>query len=496
MRTTPSTLRCVRAPRIALLVTAALGAAWWFGRGRDGPVTHLGHTERNLAIAKVGARTGSDLAVTRARQVFASAERRTELDEAFQLRTAESVRDTLGGMKGAMMKIGQLASYLDQGLPEPVRDTLAQLQADAPPMAPELVADQIRAELGAAPDDVFETWDPVPIAAASIGQVHRAMTTDGRAVAVKVQYPGVDDAIEADLRAADWIFAGLGSAFPGLETGPIIEELRERIIEELDYEREAENQRFFAMHYEDHPFIHVPTVVDELSTRRVLTTELADGVDFATVRTWSQEERDLAAETIYRFAFGSLYRLQAFNGDPHPGNYLFRPGGQVTFLDFGLVKHFAASEVDVFEQLIDTMVIRRDLTAFRTLLRDIGLLRDADRFSDEAVEAYFAHFYDFVLYDGDEYTITPEFASDTVRRMFKADEEHTEVTKAANVPPSFVIIQRINLGLYAIFGDLHATGPWREISEELWPFVDGPPSTPMGEAIQRWREGRRTGTRV
>ncbi len=484
----------VRVPRLLLLAAAGAAAVWWLGRHRPGPghrpVTHLGHAERNLAIARIGARTSGDLAVTRARQVFASAERRTALDEAFQLRTAEAVRDTLGGMKGAMMKIGQLASYLDQGLPEPVRLTLAQLQDDAPPMAPALVADQIRAELGAPPEEVFDTWDPVPIAAASIGQVHRAITKDGRAVAVKVQYPGVDDAIESDLRAADWIFAGLGSAFPGLETGPIVEELRERLVEELDYAREAENQRFFAGHYAGHPFIHVPEVVDELSTRRVLTTELAEGVDFATVRTWSQEERDLAAETIYRFAFGSLYRLQAFNGDPHPGNYLFQPGGKVTFLDFGLVKHFAAEEVEVFEQLIDAMVIRRDITAFRRVLRDVGLLRDADRFSDEAVEAYFAHFYDFVLYDGDEYTITAEFASDTVRRMFKAGEEHTEVTKAANVPPSFVIIQRINLGLYAIFGDLHATGPWREISEELWPFVDGPPSTSMGEAIQRWREER------
>ncbi|MEM9610564.1 MAG: AarF/ABC1/UbiB kinase family protein [Actinomycetota bacterium] len=475
-----------------LLPLLALGGlAWWFGRARSGPVTHMNQGSRNLALAGVGARTGGDLALTRARQVFASAERKVELDEEFQLRTAESVRDTLGGMKGAMMKIGQLASFLDQGLPEPVRLALAELQTSAPPMAPELVAEQIERELGGPPDELFAEWDPVPIASASIGQVHRAMTRDGRAVAVKVQYPGVDDAIEADLRAADWIFGGLGTAFPGLETEAIVDELRERLVEELDYVQEAQNQRFFAEAYAGHPYIHIPEVVPELSTRRVLTSELVDGVDFATARTWSQEERDRAAETIYRFAFGSLYQLRAFNGDPHPGNYLFHPGGRVTFLDFGLVKHFEPSEVEVFEALIETMVLERDIPAFRRVLRDAGLLRESERFSDEAVEDYFAHFYDFVLYDGDEYTITPEFASDTVRRMFRADEEHVELTKSANVPPSFVIIQRINLGLYAIFGDLHATGPWRGISEELWPFVSGPPTTSMGEEIARWERERR-----
>ena len=140
--------------------------------------------------------------------------------------------------------------------------------------------------------------------------------------------------------------------FPGLEPEPLVAELRERLVEELDYRLEAENQRLFADFYRGHPFIHVPEVLDELSTSRVLTTELAEGVRFEVAETWSQEERDLAAESIFRFVFGSLYRLHAFNGDPHPGNYLFRPGGQVTFLDFGLVKRFSHEEVAVLERMI------------------------------------------------------------------------------------------------------------------------------------------------
>ena len=190
---------------------------------------------------------------------------------------------------------------------------------------------------------MFETWDEVPIAAASIGQVHRAITRDGRAVAVKVQYPGVDAAIRADLENTDLLFRLIALAFPGLEPKALVDELRERLIEELDYTIEARNQRLFADYYAEHPFIHVPAVLDELSTARVLTTELATGARFDELMRWSQTERDLAAETLFRFVFRGIYRIAAFNGDPHPGNYLFAPGGRVTFLDFGLVKHYTAT---------------------------------------------------------------------------------------------------------------------------------------------------------
>src|SRR5262249_14747306 len=204
----------------------------------------------------VGARSSAWYAVPRARVASASEEQRETLEAAYQLRTAGHVADALGNMKGALMKIGQMASYLDDGLPEPVRVALASLQQDAPPMAPELCAQVVRAELGADPDRVFAQWDPSPIAAASIGQVHRAVAPDGRPVAVKVQYPGVDDAIRADLVNTDLLFRILGTMFPGLDPAPLVAELRERLTEELDYRTEAANQRFFADAYRDHPFIH------------------------------------------------------------------------------------------------------------------------------------------------------------------------------------------------------------------------------------------------
>ncbi|HWJ98294.1 MAG TPA: AarF/UbiB family protein, partial [Acidimicrobiales bacterium] len=215
---------------------AAGGVVWCRRRGKampsaPGPVGATGRLQRSVVIAGTATKLGGGWAVDRARGVFADAARREELDQARQLKTAEAVAEALGNMKGAMMKLGQMASYLDQGMPEPVREALAELQQDAPPMAPELAAQVIATELGSGPDVLFAEWDPVPIAAASIGQVHRAMTHDGRAVAVKVQYPGVDAAIKGDLDNAGMLFTAMTFLFPGLDPEPLVEELRDRIIE-------------------------------------------------------------------------------------------------------------------------------------------------------------------------------------------------------------------------------------------------------------------------
>jgi predicted unusual protein kinase regulating ubiquinone biosynthesis (AarF/ABC1/UbiB family) len=453
--------------------------------GDGSPIRLVSRVDRTRKMGRMAGRAGATFAVHKARRTFASAERQVELDAAYELKTAEQVAEALGHMKGALMKLGQMASYLDTGLAEPVREALAGLQQDAPPMSAELAAEAIERELGRHPDQLFAEWDPQPLASASIGQVHRAITRDGRAVAVKVQYPGVDQAIRADLDNAGLLFGAVGMMFPGLQPGPLVDEIRARVVEELDYQLEARNQTLFADWYRGHPFIHVPDVVPELSTTRVLTSELAVGARFDELLTWSQEERNLAAETIYRFVFRSLYRLQAFNGDPHPGNYLFRPGGQVTFLDFGLVKHFRPEEVKVFQRMIEAIVLDRDVAAYRRIAEEIGLLKAGLPVTDEQVQEYFGHFYSFVSEDA-EVTITPEWSSQTVQRFFDPTGPYGEIAKAANLPSSFVIIQRINLGLMAILGDLHATANFRRIAEELWPWVDRPPTTEMGDQEAKW----------
>jgi predicted unusual protein kinase regulating ubiquinone biosynthesis (AarF/ABC1/UbiB family) len=458
-------------------------------KASSGPVRFGRRWSRNLRVLQLATRTSGSWVSWKARRTFADAGARREIDTRFEMKTATQITEALGEMKGALMKIGQMASYLDQGLPEHVRAVLAELQHNAPPMSAELAAGVIISELGDSPDQIFAEWDPIPIASASIGQVHRALTHEGNAVAVKVQYPGVAEAIASDLDNASLIFTGLGFLFPGLEQEAIVSELRQRLVEELDYDNEARNQDLFRTAYLDHPTIHVPRVFHEYSTAQVLTTELADGVHWDEMLTWSQDEKNLSAETLYRYAFGSLFRLAAFNGDPHPGNYLFRPGGQITFLDYGLVKRFTPTEVIDFGDMIKSVVLKPDQAEFRSIVERIGLLPADLDVPDEAVFDYLKHFYDFVHEDG-IYTITPEFGSESIRRIFDTTGPFTKIQKAANVPPSFVVIQRINLGLYSMFGELNATGNWRRLAEEIWPFVDGPPSTPMGLEIQRWARDR------
>jgi predicted unusual protein kinase regulating ubiquinone biosynthesis (AarF/ABC1/UbiB family) len=445
---------------------------------------------RNTRLARLGARVGLGHAGTSARKLFAGAERRERLSRERELRTAQQVAAELGNMKGALMKLGQMASYLDDGLPEPMRMALAQLQSQAPPMSIDLVHGVIREEFGREVGDLFVEFDDEPIAAASIGQVHRAIMrcSDGseRAVAVKVQYPGVAEAIDADLRTADLLGTLLAFGFKSLNPEEMVAEIKDRLREELDYSREADNQRLFADFYRGHPFVHVPEVVDELSTRRVLTSELAVGSTFAEVCGWSQEQRDMAGEAIFRFVFRSLYRFRAFNGDPHPGNYLFHGDGRVTFLDFGLIKHFSPDEMLMFQSMVRAAVLDGDMGEYRRIIEDAGMLQKDAPVSTEDAGDYFAHFYEPVR-ESRRVEWTTEYATSIVRHTF---DRSSSIAQYATVPRSFVFIQRINLGLYAVLGQLGCGGNFRRISEELWPMTSAPPSTPMGEMEAAWLSGR------
>jgi len=447
---------------------------------------------RSASVAKLGARVGGTYASTAARKVFASAERREQLDRQRELRTATQVADELGHMKGALMKLGQMASYLDDGLPEPLRLALAQLQSNAPPMSADLAAEVIERELQAPPDRVFLEWDPDPIAAASIGQVHRAIAVDPatgieRPVAVKVQYPGVDEAIGADLRNADLLGLLLKQGFTGLDPTEMVDEIKMRLVEELDYRREAHNQMAFAAFYRGHPFIRIPSVVRGLSTQRVLTTELVNGRRWSDLLTADQAERDAVGEIVFRFVFRSLYRMRAFNADPHPGNYIFGDDGTVTFLDFGLVRYFGDEEMLTFTEMVKAAAYDADAVRYRALLEDAGMLQRGAPVSTEEVADYFFNFYEPVRTDT-EITWSSSYSSRIVRHTF---DRTSPISQYATVPRAFVFIQRINLGLYALLGELGARGNYRRIAEELWPFADSPPSTPLGEAEAAWLTAQR-----
>jgi predicted unusual protein kinase regulating ubiquinone biosynthesis (AarF/ABC1/UbiB family) len=380
-----------------------------------------------------------------------------------------------------------MASYIDEDMPETFRLAMARLQHKAPPMSAALASSVILEELGDAPERVFARWDPLPFAAASIGQVHRAMTRRGRAVAVKVQYPGIARSITSDLRNVGLLRRIAAAAFPGLDARALIDELGERLADEVDYSLEADNQELFARYYQDHPFIHIPEVVRELSTARVLTSELVAGSPFEELQGWNQHERDMAAETIYRFVFRSLYRLHAFNGDPHPGNYLFHGRGRVSFLDFGLTKHFTEADLTPLVDGVRFMVVEHDGESFRAAMERAGFLRPGAPVPTQSVVDRFGQFYGTVTRDA-PMTITPAYASAIVKRFFDA---RSPLAPYSDVPRTYAILQRINLGLYAVLGSISATANWRRIAEEIWPFVNGPASTPIGEAEARWDQQRR-----
>ena len=424
-----------------------------------------------------------------AKRALADEEHKVELDRAYELKSSAQVAEALGNMKGVLMKLGQMASFVNEGFPDHLREQLAALQADAPPMSAALAADVIERELGAPPEQVFAEWSPTPLAAASIGQVHRATLHDGRHVAVKVQYPGAAEAIRADLSNTALLTQMLSVVFKGLDVAPFVAELKARVGEELDYELEATRQTRFRQLFDGHPTIVVPAVIPELSTGKVLTSELSNGVRFSETLDWPQAERNIAGETIYRFVFRSFNRSKLFNGDPHPGNYLFERGGpfgvRVTFLDFGLVKEFTDQEMATFWKMIRYQVTERDAPRYREAVEAAGLLVPGAPYTTDEIMDYLGYFYHPVIKDR-MFTYTREYAREALKRTFDPNGPHTEMMKWFNLPPAFVVLNRIQWGLNAVLASLDATANWRAISNELWPWVDGPAATPLGVAEHEW----------
>src|SRR5215467_4605379 len=296
-------------------------------------------------------------------------------------RTAAAVQqlvDQLGQMRGAAMKVGQMLSMVDfDGLHEDQRDELqhrlAALRDNVPPVAFADLEKLMRREFDGPIGRVFSEFDERAFAAASIGQVHRATTVDGDDVAVKIQYPGVAEAVETDLRNATLLLPLVKRLAPGLDAKALAGEMRDRIGEELDYELEAQNQRRIERLMRGHPFVLVPRVHTELSTRRVLVSKYVEGERFETVRRADEARRDRYGEIVFRLYFGLLYRDRIALGDPHPGNYLLCPDGRVCFLDYGLLRDVSAARVDA-ERAIALAVRDGDAGALKAALQTGGYL--------------------------------------------------------------------------------------------------------------------------
>jgi predicted unusual protein kinase regulating ubiquinone biosynthesis (AarF/ABC1/UbiB family) len=406
--------------------------------------------------------------------------------------------DQLGRMRGAAMKVGQMISMVElEGLPEDQQDELqrklATLRDAIPPVPFARMEKLLRKELGAPLRDVFSDFDERALAAASIGQVHRATTVGGDQVVVKVQYPGVAEAVETDLRNAMLLVPILKRLAPGLDAGALAAEMRERIGEELDYELEAQHQRRIERLVRGHPFIYVPRVYTDLSTRRVLVSEYVEGERFEAVRRAGEVQRDHYGEIVFRFFFGLLYRDRIALGDPHPGNYLLRPDGRVCFLDFGLLRDIDARRVAA-EAAIALAVRDKDPAALKDALVAGGYL-PADR--ADSVDADFAlrlmrratRWYAVPGHrrfsGGDEHRAPHRERPD--------DEQRAAIRAQVNqftVPPESILIRRMHGVVAIVLRNLRAGADWGAIAAE---YLHGaPPATALGaaEAEFRARRGR------
>jgi predicted unusual protein kinase regulating ubiquinone biosynthesis (AarF/ABC1/UbiB family) len=404
-----------------------------------------------------------------------------------QLETAKQIVAALGTMKGAAMKLGQVMSFLDVGLvPAEYRDEfqreLAKLRDAAPKVSLKDMQKVIESDLEQDLGELFAEFDPEPIAAASIGQVYRATLHDGRDVAVKVQYPGVAAAVRADMQNLSMILRLMKRLAPGLDAKATAEEISHRIVEELDYELEAQNQRRLSRIYQGHPFVHIPGVIPGLSRERVLVTEYVHGTGFEELKLLPQEDRNRLAEIIFRFFFGSMYRHREFSGDPHPGNFMLMDDGRVAFLDFGLFKRIDVATAK-FELDVQRLVVEGDAEGLIGLLSRGGFLSDPSAYEPQMLLNQLRDATWWYTVD-EEVTLGPEVATQVMIDMSDPRSRYFSQMRHESLPPEHLFGRRLEMLTLAVMSQLRARGNWHRIARE-WIYGDEP-QTPLGVAEQQF----------
>jgi predicted unusual protein kinase regulating ubiquinone biosynthesis (AarF/ABC1/UbiB family) len=417
-------------------------------------------------------------------------------DRAQAARTADVVEQIvvqLGKMKGAAMKIGQVISTVE--LPgmeaeagERIQRRLAELRDAAPTVEWRRIEKLMAAEWGTPVSAALADIEPEAMAAASIGQVHRATTLDGVEVAVKVQYPGIAEAVEADLRNLRVLMPLLGRVAPGLDTKALGDELRERISEELDYELEAANQRRVRRWWRDHPHVLVPRVHSALSTRRVLVTELHEGLRFDDLKSAGDARRDRVAEIVHRFYYATAADHGLVLGDPHPGNWQSLDDGRVVMFDFGMVRALPAGPGGYVrrEGALLQAIYGQDPDALFSVMRDLGYLGDGSAFTGRR-DLLLAHMTiaSASLVEDQPFRLGPEVQREMTDALFALGPEWRQMLRAFALPREAILLRRMSDLLYASVSQLRAAADWWALARELQ--IDGKPRTALGLEHAGWR---------
>ena len=441
-------------------------------------------SSRIARTAKFGGLVGGQSAkwaATSAANRLRSEERAQEASQARAYELADQLVKQLGQMKGAAMKIGQVLSTVDFELideedREGFKARLAELRDNAPKVAFADMKKVLEKDLGGDLEEFFPEFDPEPVAAASIGQVYRATTEEGEEVAVKIQYPGVAEAVETDMRNVKMLVPLLKRLAPGIDAKALLAELRERIAEELDYELEAANQRQIHRHFRGHPFIQVPKVHSALSTRRVLVTEFVEGKNFEEVKELPDAERDRYGEIAFRFFFGLMSREHIACGDPHPGNYIFPDSGRVCFLDFGLLRRVPPDYL-AGEQALARSIVGGDAPETHRLLSELGYLPEPEEFEPGRLLEQLQTAGEWYFEPGFR-RLTPEYVRHAIEVGSSPRSEYYDYMRRQTIPPPALLMRRMEGLLFTVLGEMRAGADWGSIAFEY--MAGAEPTTELG----------------
>jgi predicted unusual protein kinase regulating ubiquinone biosynthesis (AarF/ABC1/UbiB family) len=406
--------------------------------------------------------------------------------------TIDSLVDQLAVMRGAAMKAGQVLSTiefpgLDPDQSEYLQRRLASLRDDVPPVSWKQIHGVLEGEWGAKPEEILAEIDSEPAAAASIGQVHRGRTHEGAEVAVKVQYPGIAEAVESDMRNLRMLSPILRRLMPALDVKEVLTELAERIAAECDYELEAAGHRRLARFWRDHPFVRVPAVDTSLSRRRVLVTEWVDGEPFNDVLAESDAVRDRYAEIVYRFFYANAGELDVALGDPHPGNYLLCEDGRVAFFDFGMIRElprgYLAREAEVFLALRD-----EDPGRLVSTLGELGYLPgpSAEWNGQILLEQMRAAGWWFL--EETPRRLEPDDLWRGTEVLREDNSEALDIMRRMTLPTEALLLRRMEGLLFQIATRLRAEQNWQALITEI--VAGGEPVSDLGREHASWLTAR------